>query len=128
MMRRKVYEHGQDLVEYALIAPLLLMLVLGSIDLANVIFSYDTIGNAAREGARYGIIHPVDQAGISARAQSLTEGLDQSALQVVVEYPDSQTVRVKVIYDDPLFTGFLMSAAGGNSSLRLQATSTMQIE
>ena len=115
-------------MEYALIVPILLMLVLGTIDIANIVFSYDTISNAAREGARYGVIHPTDQAGIASRARDLTEGLQQSSLHINVSYPGGNTVRVKVIYDAPLFTGFLMDAVGGDSSLRLRASSTMQIE
>jgi len=121
-------QKGQDLVEYALIVPILLMLVLGTIDIANLVFSYDTISNAAREGARYGVIHPSDTAGITAKTLNLTEGLQQSALNVTVSNPGGNTIQVKVIYDAPLFTGFLIDAVGGGSTLRLRASSTMQIE
>jgi Flp pilus assembly protein TadG len=121
-------QRGQDLVEYALIAPILFMLVLGTIDIANMVFSYDTISNAAREGARYGVIHPSDTTGITTQALNLTEGLQQASIQIDVSYPGGNTIQVKVIYDDPLFTGFLMSAVGGDSSMRLRASSTMQIE
>ena len=51
-------EAGQELVEFALILPLLLLLFLGIIEFGRAILAYNTIANAAREGARYGIVDP----------------------------------------------------------------------
>lgn len=48
---------GQALVEFALIVPLLLAMMVGAIDLARVIWSLDSLSNAAREAARYAIVH-----------------------------------------------------------------------
>ncbi|HWH24944.1 MAG TPA: TadE family protein [Candidatus Limnocylindria bacterium] len=44
---------GQALVEFAVVLPLLLVLLLGMIDLGRVVWAHDTAANAAREGARY---------------------------------------------------------------------------
>ena len=49
---------GQALVELAVIAPVLLLLLLGAIDLGRVWQSQITIENAAREGAMEGIFKP----------------------------------------------------------------------
>ena len=54
-------EEGQDIIEYALILPFLLLLTFSVIDGGWLIFRYNTIANAAREGARAGII-PVSAA------------------------------------------------------------------
>ncbi len=43
-------ERGQALVEAALTFPLLFLLFIGIIEFSLVIFSYNTISNAAREG------------------------------------------------------------------------------
>lgn len=126
--RRMWSVRGQDLVEYALILPVLLMLILGTADFAIIVFSYDTIANAAREGARYGVVHPTDLAGIETMARRLTEGLDPASLSIAVDYPGGNTIRVEVAYDLPLLTGFLIRTAGGSSTLRLRAVTTMQIE
>lgn len=48
---------GQALVEFALIAPMLFLLIIGIIELGRLVFFYHTINNAAREGARYAIVH-----------------------------------------------------------------------
>jgi Flp pilus assembly protein TadG len=43
---------SQALIEFALVSPVLLLLVFGMIDIGRAIFYYDTINHAAREGAR----------------------------------------------------------------------------
>lgn len=48
---------GQALVEVALVAPLFFMLLFGLIDLGRVIWAIDSVGAAAREGARWASVH-----------------------------------------------------------------------
>ena len=55
---------GQGLLEFALILPALLLVVLGIIEFGYVFTVYTTMFNAAREGARYGMVNPRDTAGI----------------------------------------------------------------
>ena len=43
---------SQALIEFALISPVLLLLLFGIIDIGRAVFYYDTLGHAAREGAR----------------------------------------------------------------------------
>ena len=49
-------ERGQSLVEFALVLPIFLVLVLGIIDFGLGLKSWITITNAAREGARYAAV------------------------------------------------------------------------
>lgn len=56
--------HGQSLVEFALILPLFVLIVIGVFDLGRAFFASITITNAAREGARYGTLHATDPQGI----------------------------------------------------------------
>ena len=48
---------GQALVEVALVSPLFFALLFGLIDLGRVIWAIDSVGSAAREGARYASVH-----------------------------------------------------------------------
>ncbi len=48
------------MVEFALVAPLLFLLMLGTIEAGRFIFFYEVLNNAAREGARYAIVHGAD--------------------------------------------------------------------
>jgi hypothetical protein len=54
---RRRDERGQTLVELALILPIFLMLLVGIFDLGHVVWTNDLVSNAAREGARYSIVH-----------------------------------------------------------------------
>ncbi len=45
-------QESQSLIEFALISPVLLLLLFGIIDIGRAVFYYDTLGHAAREGAR----------------------------------------------------------------------------
>jgi hypothetical protein len=46
---------GQSMVEFAVLAPVFFLLLLGTIDLGRGIYIYNTIADAAREGARAAI-------------------------------------------------------------------------
>ena len=61
---------GQSLVELAISLPLLLLLMLGTIDLGRMFFDYIQLRNAAREGAAYGARAPADAAGIEQRVRN----------------------------------------------------------
>jgi Flp pilus assembly protein TadG len=119
---------GHELTEYALVLPLVLGLILGVIDLALVVYSYESIENAAREGARYGVVHPTDLAGIESAARTFTVGLDQDALNVTVSYPGSNLIKVGTTYTTTLYTAMIIQAFGGSPTLQLQAAALMQME
>jgi hypothetical protein len=45
-------QKSQALIEFALVSPVLLLLLFGTIDLGRAILYYDTVNHAVREGAR----------------------------------------------------------------------------
>jgi Flp pilus assembly protein TadG len=45
-------QRSQALIEFALISPVLLLLLFGIVDIGRAVFFYDTLSHAAREGAR----------------------------------------------------------------------------
>jgi len=45
-------QRSQALIEFALVSPVLLLLLFGVVDLGRAILYYDTLNHAAREGAR----------------------------------------------------------------------------
>ena len=54
-MRRLREQKSQALIEFALVSPVLLLLLFGVIDIGRAIFYYDTLNHAAREGARVAV-------------------------------------------------------------------------
>jgi hypothetical protein len=67
---------GQTMVEFALLLPVLLLLTIVIFDFGRAVYYYSTIHNAAREGARYGVIHPDDKPGMIEAAEKYAIGLD----------------------------------------------------
>lgn len=48
---------GQSLVEFALVLPLFLVMLMAVIDVGRAIWAQNSLAAAAREGARYAIVH-----------------------------------------------------------------------
>lgn len=81
---------GQALVEFALIIPIFILLVMGIFDLGRAVYGYNTANNAAREAARMAI---VDQTltHIKAEAVAHAPGLSLAASNVTVDFRSQAT-------------------------------------
>jgi len=77
-MRNKKNHLGQSLVEFALVLPLLLMLVLGALDFGRLFYTKIILTNAAREGAYYLVSH-ADNANVLTDATDAVEAEAQNA-------------------------------------------------
>ena len=86
------HDRGQSLVEFALILPILVLLLMGVFDFGRAIYAFNTVSNAAREGARTAIVDQSSVAGVPAAATEAANhatalGLDPSDLaNVDVQY------------------------------------------
>ena len=56
-MFRRDSSRGQTMVEFALILPILVLLLAGFFDLGRVVLANDSLAHAAREAARYAVVH-----------------------------------------------------------------------
>lgn len=65
---RCAQEQGSSLVELALTAPFLLLLLFGAIDIGRVYYLSMEVVGAAHAGAEYAVGNPTDTAGIQAAA------------------------------------------------------------
>ncbi len=82
-------QRGQGLLEFALVISFLFLLLFAIIDFSRVFFGYATMSNGVREGARYAIVHPNDEAGIidAARGMMVVIG---APVNVTVSFPDTE--------------------------------------
>jgi Flp pilus assembly protein TadG len=132
--------HGQSLVEMALLLPVLLLLTVVTLDLGRGIYYYSVVYNAAREGARYGIIDPNDYTGIDNAARKLSIGLDPVKLYIDscecgkpcvgnISCPANlkNIISVKATYTFQLVTP-LANLITGKTQYSLESTSMMSIE
>ena len=51
----RVSQRSQALIEFALISPVLLLLLFGIVDIGRAVFYYDALNHAAREGGRVAV-------------------------------------------------------------------------
>lgn len=104
---------GQSLVEFALILPVLLLLLFGILDLGRGVYAYNTISNAAHQGARVASVNQIQVSpdcdgsrpienpadphwSIKACAidAAVSLGLQPSDVQVIYSAPPGNTVLV----------------------------------
>jgi len=55
-MRTREMSSGQSLIEFTLLLPIFLFLIMGLFDIGRAIFYYSTLNTAVREGTRFAIV------------------------------------------------------------------------
>jgi Flp pilus assembly protein TadG len=128
-------ERGQDLVETALILPVFLLLAVGVIEFGLMIFAYNSVASAAREGARFGVIvthtaEQVDDYVTDERALGLNNCANFGEVDfATASLLESNTVvQVEVLCNWRLFAGNFIEAVGGTDTIPLRAISSMRRE
>jgi Flp pilus assembly protein TadG len=76
---------GQALVEFAIVIPLFLLLLVALFDLGRAVFAYNTLTNAAREGVRMAIVNQ-DKPTIIARAKEQTAIVELNDPSVDIDF------------------------------------------
>lgn len=102
-LKRLRREDGAAVVEFALVLPILMILVFGIVDFARAFYTINSLVSAAREGARYGALleEPLSSASRTAivsrvRAASYPFGGERIAdAQIFVTF-DGQQVAVRI--------------------------------
>ncbi|MEM4724840.1 MAG: TadE/TadG family type IV pilus assembly protein [Candidatus Hadarchaeum sp.] len=139
-------ERGQSLVEFVLVLPILLLVIAGTLEIANYIRVYNEVQHAAREGARFAAAGGVDLGVDDVIIQSLYESLPTSnpldpgimtiwvvrpVIQVSSSYPYTATwqnastqppwgVPMRCVYPPPPNTACSTSTSGLDSAAILQ--------
>lgn len=134
------------LVEFALVMPVLLSLLIGALDIGRAVNAYVTVNAASREGARHAALDPglpIEQIAATVRERSVP--LDASKLIVSASYyasddtlraswpppasepPARVRVRVDVSYPWSSVTWFAGRFFEGGTGMRtFTASSTME--
>jgi Flp pilus assembly protein TadG len=84
-------------VEFALVAPIFILLVLGMIEVGRMIMVQQVLTNAAREGARVGVLKSSGETEVRDRVNEYMETARLSGFQVDPDLTEEQvTVRVSI--------------------------------
>ena len=123
-------QKGQALVEFALVFPILLLLVMGILQFGMMLNSYLSIENASREGARAGIVGSSDSE-IRNTIISTSPSLDPNKLTVTITPAEANrksgnTLTVKVTYNYNLTVPIISSLF--NNVVPLNGQTSMRIE
>lgn len=130
---------GTAAVEFAIILPLLVVLVFGIIEFSLLLYDKHVITNASREGARYGIVfrdtERVPDAEITQKVNEycsnylVTFGAVNSPTTTITRSGsspgDSLTVTVSFNYDFLVLPNFIQTLAGVKT---LNAVTVMRME
>ena len=118
---------GQALVEFVLVALVLIVIMSGVFDLGRAYKAHIVINNAAREGAFYGALHPWDEDGVGLRAvaEAYNSGIviETSDVAMSTSGVSGSPVIVTVDYDFHLFSSWLVGVA----TLPLQGRAEMVV-
>jgi len=85
MSRFRRESRGQTLVEFALILPIFVLVLVGIFDGGRLVFAYHTVNNAAREGGREATVNQT-LADIQTRTAQHAVALDINPADVTVQY------------------------------------------
>lgn len=66
---------GQALVEFALVVPIFIIVLVGLFDVGRAVWNYSTVANAAREAARVAVVNQ-DADAVRAAAKAAGAGLN----------------------------------------------------
>ena len=138
MLRRSRSERGAELIEMAMVMPILLIVVGGIVDFGFVFRTWQVITNAAREGARVGVLPNYScTAGPAGDVQPRVDtylsssGVAGAVVQVSnakVAGVDSCTVVVTINQPLPSLGVFGRFFGGNFGAIPLQAAAIMRSE
>ncbi len=136
-------ERGAELIEMALVLPLLLLIIMGIIDFGFMFREMNVVTNAAREGARTGILPSYDDADIDARVQQYMNAAgvnvtcpsaDCLVLKPVIDVTapsgtfQARDVRVTIFHDWTFLSPISAMFGGSFSSVALSGRAVMRVE
>jgi hypothetical protein len=149
--RRRLNEPGQSLVEFALVLPILMLILLAIVQLGFMLGSQIGLINAVRETARFGSLSPTTEGSAASNGTAIDGYLTLSSLPQNVpgyasanlaahsvsycryENPGASAYSVRVIvearYRHPLFiplVGIIMDGADGTMDAGLAVSTREQ--
>lgn len=146
LRRLRGSERGAELIEFALVLPLLLAMFAGIVDFGRMFQRLEVTTNAAREGARLASLPGYSQTDVQNRVRAYMDtgiqtgaGARTTVTRTIVNVTPGgggaqfQAAQVLVNYSDSyLILGPIVTLIGGNaatfSTVTLSATSTMRLE
>lgn len=130
MMRRMGNRRGSSVVEFALMLPLILLLIFGITEFGRAWMTVNVMHSAAREAARLAVVTAPDVAAAQARATAVCAAAKVTPTAVTVTGPaindPNRIVTVTVTADFVVIPGTILGVFQG--TIPLSASTTMRHE
>ena len=108
---------GQSLVELAISLPVILIILIGTVDFGMALFSYAILRDAAQEGALYGSFNPSNDEQIEIRARNILIRSNEDLFSSPVDLRDTSDIAVDIDINGAACQGITNGAA---NSIRVQ--------
>ena len=120
---------GQAMVEMALVLPILVLLIGGIMDFGWLFYNKVALNNAAREGARYAVIHYTTAPDWKSKSIALMDSsyVGVQSAEAMVYDPHGSQIKATMTADVPVLTGFT-STLIGKSSVNMTGSCIMRLE
>ena len=123
-------QRGQSVVEFALVLPLLLLVVFGITEFGRAWMTMNVITSASREGCRLAVVTDPDVAGVTTLVSDVCSSARVIPTNVTVVGPDpadiERRVTVTVETNFQVIPGTILGTFSG--SIPLRASSVMRHE
>ncbi len=117
------------MVEFALVLPILLLLLCGICEFGFIFSNQILANNACREAVRYAAVHYKEDGLINVEQQAnLIAENYSSNFKVLVTIPQTEEIQIDLTANVQLLTPFFTFLDDGNGYVQLTSQCTMRIE
>ena len=132
----RLNEHGAVATEFAILLPVLLLIVFGTVEFGMMMYGREVVTNATREGARYGIVAqapPVTSGEMITQATNYLTGTGVNPASVTFSVPaccgaTGTPVTLAATYRYPWLIPYIPTMLGVPSPFPIAITTTMRHE
>jgi Flp pilus assembly protein TadG len=121
-------KRGQSIIEFALVLPILLMVLFGITEFGRAIMVKNILHTASREGARLAAVSPVsDSLSVKGRVEEVLDAANIDAETIIIEFsPADKSVKVTVTSVFEVLSGGIAKPFVGTYTLK--GTTVMRYE
>jgi Flp pilus assembly protein TadG len=120
---------GQSIIEFALVLPILLLVVFGITEFGRAIMVTNVLNSASREGARFAAVRSnSDSLSVKARVEEVLDAANIDSVAITIEYSSGTdpTVRVTLTKDFHILSAKVLPSFTG--TIQLKGTTVMKWE
>jgi Flp pilus assembly protein TadG len=120
--RKMLYrnEKGGALIEFALVLPLLLLVVFGITEFGRAVMVTNSLNTASREGARLAVVSSVsDSTSVISRVQEVCAASNITPKAILIDYSaETKSMSVAVTTDFKVLSAGVLGSFAGTIELR----------